>query len=274
MHRGAIRPSGATALLLLALALGLPAAPAAGQSESELRRTNQALQAQVRDLQKELEAARAQIRVLQAENDLMRKDLEAVRQGVARRPPPPPQQVTIDESVPGASPPALRKALVASYQEATRDLQVGEEGSRERARYVGAVRSWAARANRELRSQIVWRVRVIEPIRVEGRRGLRLEAVDPAAGTRLGEPFLAWLSDEAASRAQELYAQGAWGGALEIHGILTPEVQVDVARASADPFDLTPLVGPFAPFAYRVDVRRIAEATKKEKEEAGKNSPP
>jgi hypothetical protein len=146
---------------------------------------------------------------------------------------------------------------VSGYEESTRNLELGSAGSRERAAYLNTVRTWAARMNNELRSTIKWHVRIIEPLRGDRWQGLKLQAVDPVTGTFLGDPFVVQITDQQAKRLDELYRQGAWNEALELQGVLIPAMRIDETREAADPFDPTPLVGPFVEFGYRVEVRTI-----------------
>jgi hypothetical protein len=265
MHQGLWRAPGVFLAVVAAAALIAP--PASAQSEADLRRTNQALQTQVRDLTRELEAARARVRDLEAENARLARDLETARRGGTPLPPPPPERTSVDESVPSASPRALYKALVADYAEATRDLDAGTPGSREAAVYLATVRTWAARRARELRAQITWQVRVLEIAPAQqDRSSLRLLAVDPQTHVALGDPFNVQVAETHVRRLRELSQRGG-GDLVEIHGLLVPEVRVNEARPQADPFDAVPLIGPYAEFGFRVDVRTItAPAREKEKE--------
>ena len=132
------RPELRRSITLGVLALLAAAGTASAQSDADLRRENQGLRARVTDLQRELEAARNRIEQLEREVEKLRQLLAAGPQTSDAESTE--EKVTIDESVPHASPRALLKALQDGYLEAMLDLEPGDpatpEGNRQRAAYL------------------------------------------------------------------------------------------------------------------------------------------
>ncbi|MHC5004817.1 MAG: LapA family protein, partial [Planctomycetota bacterium] len=140
-------PARVHVVLATVLAVAIAGSAATAQSQSDLRRENQRLQSQVSDLERELEAARERIAELDALVQQLREAVEAARRGEQPRVPPPPLEeptVTIDESVPTASPRTLMNALVGRYQHTMGPMPMGEYGDKERTQYLKAVRNWVA----------------------------------------------------------------------------------------------------------------------------------
>jgi hypothetical protein len=217
----------------------------------------------VTDLEADLKAAHdrnseleEQIRDLKAEIVQLRRTASS---GASTLPPLEEEKVTIDESIPEASPRALMKALKGSYDDALGDLDKGAAGSRERNVYVSQVDKWANRVNREYRKQIIWAVRVSDA--TIGPRGadLMVQAVDPETDALLGPEFPVRVTNKTiARRLQELLqARQLIDGKFEMKGALSPEVRMNVNREAAGTFDNPPLIGPFAEFRMTVDVTSI-----------------
>jgi hypothetical protein len=197
------------AVLTVFAGLGIAGRPAQAQSDADLRRENDALRTRVSDLEADLKAAHdrnseleEQIRDLKAEIVQLRRTASS---GASTLPPLEEEKVTIDESIPEASPRALMKALKGSYDDALSDLDKGAAGSRERNVYVSQVDKWANRVNREYRKQIIWAVRVSDA--TIGPRGadLMVQAVDPETDALLGPEFPVRVTNKTiARRLQEL----------------------------------------------------------------------
>jgi hypothetical protein len=241
-----------TALLVTAVAAGQ-------QSDNEARRENQRLRTQVQDLERELDAARNQIDELERQIEGLRRMLEEVRRGGSTTPSTQPQPpVSIDESVPNASPRALIAALVESYNETTEDLEMARPGDRDRVAYVRALEKWASRVNRELKSQIVWHVRVVTaPWNDERDPRLELLAVDPETKTVLGEPFHAQAPRTMLRRIEMLERRGELD-VLLLKGVVMPNVRINTARDAAGAFDRPRFIGPFAECELRVAVASVS----------------
>jgi hypothetical protein len=245
---------------LLALLLG--AAPAAAQAESEgdLRRENQRLRAALSDLQQELDAARARIAELERTIDRMGRQ-PARSPGSAA--PADPEPVTIDESIPGASPRALLRAMKASYEQATRDLEVGDPstvpGERQRKVYERAVRNWVARAHRELKGPIEWHVRIVRVVEDGNEAVLRAQAVDPVTLTVLGDPFAMVLDKALRQRLGQVPAPGG-PEVFVVKGVLLPQPVMNPFRLEPGTFDRPILLGPFAEFGFMVDASNLLPA--------------
>ena len=251
--------SGFARLTATAAALLVAAVAAGQQSDNETRRENQQLRTQVQDLERELEAARQQIADLERQIEGLRRMLEEVRQGGPTTPATQPQlPVSVDESVPNASPRALVAALVKSYEETTEDLEAGRPGDRDRVAYVRALERWASRVNRELKSQIAWHVQVVTaPWNDERDPRLELLAVDPETKAALGEPFHAQASSPVLRRIQALERRGELD-VLLLKGVVMPNVHINTARDSAGAFDRPRFIGPFAECDLRVAVASVS----------------
>ena len=247
-----------TLLLTLLALLALPAT-ADAQSASELREENRRLNTENRDLKTELEAARGQIAQLAQRI----AQLEAALRNSGTVPPPMPggpatpaaDQVTIDESVPSASPRALFNALKASYEKTMADQERGRQGDTDRRAYLKALRAWSSRVDREFRDQISWHVRLSEP--EQGGRAVSVlaQAVDPGSGAKLGEAFRLVIP-----RAQSRRIDPAWledDDPLVLRGVLQPQTRVNPEREAPGAFDNPRLIGPFAEFVFTIDVKSL-----------------
>ena len=235
---------------------------ATAQSDRDLRQDNQRLQTQVNDMQRELDAARRKIADLERDlQTLMRRLGRATGAPASTAPQTPPERVTIDESVPNASPRALLRAIRESYTEATSDFEIGDfdstAGRRQRAAYVRAVASWAKRLQREMKSSVVWHVRML-PMAEQGggEPGLRVRAIDPETKVELGDPFTIRLNS-AIRRKLATIEQRSPIDVLVLKGVLLPQVTVNQDRMDPGPFDNPPLIGPFAEFHFIVTANSL-----------------
>ncbi len=249
-------------LTIVAASLFCSSGEAAAQSDRDLRQDNQRLQTQVDDMRRELDAAR--IRIADLERDLaalMRRLGRTTGSPSSTAPSTPPERVTIDESVPNASPRALLGAIRESYTEATSDFEIGDfdspTGRRHRAAYLRAVESWARRIQREMKSAVVWHIRML-PMAEQGggEPGLRVRAIDPETGVELGDPFTIRLSS-AIRRKLAMLEQRTPIDVLVLKGVLMPRVTVNQDRMDPGPFNNPPLVGPFAEFRFIVTANSL-----------------
>ncbi len=257
----------ALTLSTIAAAILVGADNAVAQSDSDLRQENQRLRTQVKDLQREWEAAQRRIESLQHQIEELRELLIASERAAppAAAPAatqPKTEKVSIDESIPNASPRALLNAIKESYQDAMGDLDIGSPGNRMRTAYMRALDRWAARVNRELRSQIQWHVRLIDFDQT--RRGRqRAMAVDPKTRVELGDPFEVIISRNLARRLEPLSQRGE-REVLQLKGVLVPEVRLNKRREEPGPFNHPRLIGPFAEFAFTVEASSLTPVEKQE----------
>jgi hypothetical protein len=249
--------------MILVAVLASAAGPALAQSENELRQENQALKDQVRELQAELDAARQKLQRMEQTVERLQRELVAGRSAPDARPPMKdlaPEEISIDESVPNASPRALQRALTDSYEEAMKDLEIGQRDDRARRAYLVAVRSWAARISKgsELRDAIRWHVRVLPepPVHTTRGLGLRLQAIDPVTEVELGGPFEVVLPKPVVNRLERAVRTFDTEHMI-LRGAIAPRVRVNTQRMEAGPFDRPQLLGPFAEFGFIVDVRSL-----------------
>lgn len=232
------------------------------QSDSELRRQNQALATQVQDLERELEAAHARIAELEAQNARLRQQLAAARSAPAQSTAAPslePEEVSIDESIPTASPRALLNALVQRYEKATDGLEPGMPGDAARRTYMRMLENWKQTVEREFRSLIEWHVQATDSYAANRARYVSLVAVDPVTGVKLGPPFEVQLTRPLADRLAVLESRGKLG-TLVLRGTLIPKVRINEQRETRGSFDNPPFIGPFAEFGFTIDVRSLAPA--------------
>jgi hypothetical protein len=236
---------------------------ATGQSDRDLREDNQRLQTQVNDMRRELDAARTRIADLERQlQALMRRVGPTTGSPVTTQP----EQVSIDESVPNASPRALLRATRESYAEATSDFEIGDydspTGRRQRAAYLRAVESWAKRIQREMRSSVVWHIRML-PMAEQGgdEPGLRVRAVDPETDVELGDPFTIRLNSAIRRKLATLEQRGPID-VLVLKGVLMPRVTVNQDRMDPGPFNNPPLIGPFAEFRFIVTANSLTQEKK------------
>ena len=237
------------------------------QSDRDLRQENQRLQTRVNDMQRELDAAHVRIAKLKREIRTLAQRLgQAAGGSSSTGPSAPPERVTIDESVPSASPRALFKAISASYREATRDLEIGDytgiTGNRQRATYLRAVDNWAKRIQRAMRSPVVWHIRVMPPAEQAGDHpGLRVRAIDPETHVVLGEPFFIRLNSAVRRKLAQLEQRGAID-VLVLKGVLVPQISLNPDRMEPGAFDNPRLIGPFAEFRFAVDASSLTPVPK------------
>lgn len=244
------------------------------QSNRDLREENQRLQTRVNDMQRELDAAGARIADLQRQIRMLELRLgQAAGGSSSTGPSMPPERVTIDESVPNASPRALFNAISESYREATRDIEIGDyqgiAGNRQRALYLRTVHNWANRVQREMRSSVVWHIRLM-PLAEQGgdQPGLRVLAIDPQTHVVLGEPFFIRLNSLVRRKLRQLEQRGAID-VLVLKGVLVPQVSVNPDRMDPGVFDNPRLVGPFAEFRFGVDASSLSPVPKKQESREG-----
>lgn len=243
--------------------------PAAPQPEAAppadtLRADYDRLNAQVRDLTRELSLAQETIRTQRATIARLERQLANPRRpsepDVPGSAPAPDEQVTIDESDPAASPRAMFKAIVASYEEATDDLQVGDENDAIRRAYMRTLESWRAATVRKHRTSIQWHVRVVgaKP-GPERNHTVTMVAVDPVTDVRLGQPFDVVLPQSMVNRLAIWEMRGGLG-VLVMKGTFTPDIQINENRETRGTFDNPQFIGPFAEFGFRVEVSGFKRA--------------
>jgi len=245
------------------MAVLAPVSSAIAQSDRELRDENQRLTTEVKQLTRELEAAKGRIQNLQRQVESLRTAMASVRRSSPPRSPTPLKEeaLTIDESVPNASPRALLNALKASYDKTFADQDQGEHGSSERTIYLKAVDRWAAAANRDFLTKVAWHVRVLDAQTTRaGRLELKVQAVDPKTKTELGDPFVIALQRGVARRFGQLQ-QRHEADVLVLKGTLHPNVVVNRQRQDVGPFDNPRFVGPYAEFRLTVDAASLLPPT-------------
>ena len=252
------RPKTSRSLALGVLALLAVAGAASAQSDADLRRENQKLRTQVNDLNRELEAARNRIEQLELEVEKLRQLLNAAPQPSGG--PPAEEKVTIDETIPHASPRALVKALQDGYLEAMLDVDPGDPstpaGSRQRAAYLRDLHRWARRMSREMKAPIEWHIRVAgRGTRLEVP-GLMVEAVDPKTHVVLGDPFPVTLPRATVRQLRQREERGQLG-VLILKGVLLPQVMVNPDRNEQGLFDKPRFVGPFAEFEFFIEASSV-----------------
>jgi regulator of replication initiation timing len=258
------RPKTSRSVAVCVLALLTAAGAATAQSDADLRRENQRLRTQVNDQKRELDAARNRITQLELEVEKLRQLLNAAPPTTAEQPAE--EKVTIDETVPHASPRALLKALQDGYLEAMLDVDPGDPatpaGSRQRAAYLRDLHRWARRMNREMKTPIEWHIRIAGrgtyPLQVPG---LVVEAVDPKTHVVLGDPFPITLPQATVRRLRDLEDRGQLG-VLVVKGVLIPQVMVNPDRHERGLFDKPRFVGPFAEFEFLVEASSVTPPPK------------
>jgi len=268
-------------LVTFAVLAGSSSSAQARQSDSDLRKENQQLTTKVQDLQNELDAARH-------DNDELRQRIAQLEQQIAalrRSPgstgtapataPQAPEKVSIDESVPSASPRALFHAVVASYDKAMGEADIGKPGDPKWRTYIKKVEGWKSAANREFRAPITWYVRFVDGR--TGRNGERiatLVAVDPQTDVRLGNQFDVVLSKLFSDRLANYDAHGGLNNTLLVlRGTVVPDIRVNEERPARGSFDNPPFIGPFAEFVYSVEVKSLLAAKDDEKEQPSSTRP-
>ena len=258
------RPKTSRSLALGVLALLAAAGAASAQSDADLRRENQRLRTQVNDQKRELDAARNRIAQLEIEVQKLRQLLNAAPRTTGD--PPTEEKVTIDETVPHASPRALLKALQDGYLEAMLDIDPGDPatptGSRQREAYLRELHRWARRMSRQMKAPIEWHIRIAGrgtyPLDVPG---LVVEAVDPKTHVVLGDPFPITLPRATVRRLRDLETRGQLG-VLVLRGVLIPQVMVNPDRHDQGLFDNPRFVGPFAEFEFLVEASSVTPPPK------------
>ncbi len=246
---------------LAVMAVLAPVSSAMAQSDRDLRDENQRLTTEVKQLTRELEAAKRRIQDLQRQVESLRTAMATLRRSSPPRSPTPLKEeaLTIDESVPNASPRALLRALKASYDKSFADQDQGEPGTRERTIYLKAVDRWAASANRDFRTKVAWHVRVLNAQTMRGGLEVQVQAVDPKTKTELGDPFVIALQRNVARRFAQLQ-QRDLADVLVLKGTLHPQVVFNPRLKEAQPFD-TRFIGPYAELRLTVDASSLLPPT-------------
>ena len=253
---------------LAAMAVLAPVSSAVAQSDRDLRDANQRLTTEVKQLTRELDAAKGRIQSLQRQVESLRTALAAARRSSPPRSSTPLKEepLSIDESVPNASPRALLTALKASYDKTFTGQDQGEQGTRERTLYLKAVDRWVALANREFRMKVAWHVRVLDAQTTRaGRLELKVQAVDPQTKTELGDPFVIALQRSTARRFAQVQQRDE-ADVLVLKGTLHPQVVFDPQLREAQPFD-TRFIGPYAEFRLTVDASSLLPPTDEESQD-------
>lgn len=245
------------AAFLAALLFGVFSGTSHAQSESDLRRENQALRAQLQDTEAELDAAREQIRELEAEIRRLNAELQAERSGRSTPAPPVEPEVTVDESEPAATPRALLRTVQETYQERFEDMDLGEPGSPERASYLRNLSRWANQINRQYREQVNWHARFIETVPVQGNPAIRIVAIDPITHVELGDEFIARIASRPLARRLESQLERQRDNIFQFRGVLHPQVQVNERRETAGTFNKPPFVGPFVEFVLGAEITAV-----------------
>jgi len=246
-------------LLPVILALAFTGSAFSQNAEQDLRNENQQLKQQVRDLQKELDEANAKIARLERLVERLQAELD--NRSASQEPLDEPE-VTIDESVPNASPRALYSALVDSHDEAMSNIDMGRDNDRQRIAYMRALERWVAAAERQFKSQIEWHVKLrdFEVLRTGDAKAM-LIAVDPVTGTELGEPFESMLGSLVVRRIVPVRERGDLT-TLVLNGVLVPHVRINTNRMDRGPFDSPKFIGPFVEYAMEVQVRSLVPVEK------------
>lgn len=255
-------------VLITVLTLFALAGPSLGQSDRDLRVENQRLNAQVKQLGRELNAAQSRIEKLEKQV----KDLEKALKSARNAPKKPKQQpkvdekVSIDESVATASPRALSNAIKADYEKALAGIDQGQPGDRTHKNYLKAVQRWTIAANREYREKIQWHVRILGVRPTQKGFAVELQAVDPKTNTKLGNPFFALLSKGLAKRYDQIIRRSGVE-VVELKGTLHPNVTFDRTRPTAGQFNNTKFIGPYAQFEFAVDATSLQPPSEDEEKD-------
>jgi hypothetical protein len=262
---------------IVAAVLILAGSAFAQESDSDLRRQNQQLSNEVSELQRRLDAAEGRNRDLEQRITQLEQLLSAARRGsttTSTLPPLEPEEVTVDESIPNASPRALFKELIANYENTMREIDIGDNDDRVRRAYLKQLDSWRSRVNREYRSPIEWHVRAIDArVGPNRERIVTFIAVDPKTDVQLGDAFDAVLSQSLVDRLANFEIRGELG-MLVMRGTLIPEVRINPFRIDRGTFDIPPFVGPFAEFFFRVDATSLKLLRDDGVEDTTSNQPP
>lgn len=259
---------------LAAMAVLASVSSTVAQSDRDLRDENQRLTTEVKQLTRELEAAKGRIQDLKRQVETLRTALAAARRSSPPRSPAPLKEeaLTIDESVPNASPRALLMALKASYDTTLADQDQGEQGSSERTLYLKAVDRWVASANRDFRTKVAWHVRVLDAQMTRRGPEVKVQAVDPKTKTELGDPFVIALQRSVARRFEQLQ-QRDLADVLVLKGTLQPRVVFNRQRRDVGAFDKPRFIGPYAELRLTVDTSSLLPPTDEDSQDgdAGKS---
>lgn len=245
-------------LALSSVLILIVAVPAAGQSNNDLRRENERLRTEVRELQSELNAARARIAELE-------RDLERAAAAPSRAPRPGlgdevDDAVTMGDPADGPEhhPGLLLLRLQEEYAEAMGDHAPGAHDSRERDRYHRALSRWYFEVNRR-RHHVIWPVRVLQhqPATRAGKT-FRLQVVqhdDPEVV--YGDPFEVVMSRSTAHRFMRMQERDPDDRPriYVLRANLSPTLLFNEDRYEPGPFDNPRFVGLFTEFDFALDIR-------------------
>jgi hypothetical protein len=250
------------ALPLIALLLAGPTCGVvAAQGTPDLASENQRLQGEVDRLTRELKASQDRVKILEQQLTALQR-----ARGSATQPATEPEKVTVDESVPTASPRALYNAMTSSYGEHLSTMQIGSAGDSTRRGYMRKVEQWKGLVDREFRGPITWHVRLVGNETIRPNQPIRLTAVDPVTSVQLGDAFEVTLPRLAAERLAKMQQRSELG-VMVLRGIVAPAVRVADDRETRGPIDNPPFIGPFAEFIYSVQVQSLLPVKEDESEQ-------
>lgn len=260
MNRPFTQMNNLIAALLLTSLTGVFAAPATAQSVNQLRKENESLQSDKQQLVDQLAAAQLRIDNLEAELVRLRDQLATRRRSIHDAEATAETQPRSGDQ-PFRSPRALLAHVVASYESAMNDLEMGRlvagEPEADRLGYLKDVEQWAAGVNRDMRGHIEWPVTIVSAERARGGYQTILQAVDANTGHKIGDSFTVLVPESHARRLQKLELRDELN-LLTLRGAALPRVKLNAQRDRRGTFDSPRYVGPFAEFRLSIDFKSLS----------------
>lgn len=255
---------------VVAVAVALPAAETClAQADADVQAENQRLKTEVDQLKRDLKASHDRVKLLEQQVIALQKSRTAATQPA----PLEPEKVTVDESVPLASPRALRNHLTTSFETDMGTQEIGAAGDAKRRAFMRNLHRWVASMNQKLRGPVKWHVRLSQPGPIQTGKSTSLVAVDPITDVQLGDAFSITLPRASAERLVRLQDRGDLG-VLVLRGVVNPDVRVAEDRETRGPIDNPPFIGPFTEFVLDVNVQSLLPVKDDEKEQGDPKEKP
>ena len=264
-------------LILFALALAA-VTPASGQTE-----TPASLRQQIGQLERENETLRAELEDVQARFEALRREVESLRRALASTKGPSLQTETTTtpdgplsavgrasplsfSREPLASPDSLFVSLVLDYREQLGEVSIDDSADTARRR----VRGWTKTVGERFSGQTEWltSVQLLNSQADRARHMVLVTILDPATLDAIQAPLPLEMPEKFSTRVEKTLetpgeAQGEKNGPplwkLRVRMDALPRFDPD--RVAPGPFNYPPYIGPFAGFAYSVQILGVGPIT-------------
>ncbi|MAD19240.1 MAG: hypothetical protein CMJ52_03350 [Planctomycetaceae bacterium] len=246
-----IRPILAVGFASLLCGVATPAT-FAQNTDGDLARENERLQARVIDLETALAAALA--RIAELEKSLA----TAAATGSASTPVTASKVAPPAKASPAGRIEAIRQAYATAVATAPEPLPTAKTSEADGVRYVRWLKKWIASTNRAFRSRVDWPVRIVD-LRPKSSidQFVTFQPWDVDRDEPVGGTFEIVVPNRAIERARRPRA-GDEDPTLLLGGVFIPAIRFDETRFSPGPFDNPPFIGTMAELTWRFDFQGLS----------------